>query len=55
MTERTRSWVQAAKMSFFLMVARLFLKDRVRSFAIRDELGIEPLRGASEWKTPRIG
>ncbi|TWW63109.1 hypothetical protein D4764_03G0001170 [Takifugu flavidus] len=43
MTERTRSWVQAAKMSFLRWVAGLSLRDRVRSSAIREELGVEPL------------
>ncbi|TWW63118.1 hypothetical protein D4764_03G0001260 [Takifugu flavidus] len=43
MTERTRSRGQAAEMSFFRRVAGLFLRDRVRSSAIREELGVEPL------------
>ncbi|TWW59883.1 hypothetical protein D4764_06G0014130 [Takifugu flavidus] len=43
MTERTRSQVQAAEMSFLCRVARLSLRDRVRSSAIREELGVEPL------------
>ncbi|TWW77544.1 hypothetical protein D4764_12G0009340 [Takifugu flavidus] len=43
MTERTRSRVQAAKMSFLRMVAGLSLSDRVRSSAIQEELGVEPL------------
>ncbi|TWW74408.1 hypothetical protein D4764_14G0004110 [Takifugu flavidus] len=43
MTERTRSRVQAAKMSFLHRVAGLSLRDRVRSSVIREELGVEPL------------
>ncbi|TWW55039.1 hypothetical protein D4764_09G0000880 [Takifugu flavidus] len=43
MTERTRSRVQVAKMSFLRRVAGLSLRDRVRSSAIREELGVEPL------------
>ncbi|TWW78306.1 hypothetical protein D4764_11G0004270 [Takifugu flavidus] len=43
MTERTRSRVQAAEMSFLRRVARLSLRDRVRSSAIREELGVESL------------
>ncbi|TWW65163.1 hypothetical protein D4764_21G0000630 [Takifugu flavidus] len=43
MTERTRSRVQAAKMSFLRRVAGLSLRDRVRSSAIWKELGVEPL------------
>ncbi|TWW67330.1 hypothetical protein D4764_02G0003710 [Takifugu flavidus] len=43
MTERTRSRVQAAEMSFLRRVAGLSLRDRARSSAIREELGIEPL------------
>ncbi|TWW64273.1 hypothetical protein D4764_03G0012810 [Takifugu flavidus] len=43
MTERTRSRVQAARMSFLRRVAGLSLRDRVRSSAIREELGVEPL------------
>ncbi|TWW66924.1 hypothetical protein D4764_20G0009560 [Takifugu flavidus] len=43
MTERTRSWVQAAEMSFLCRVAGLSLRDRVRRSAIREELGVEPL------------
>ncbi|TWW59340.1 hypothetical protein D4764_06G0008700 [Takifugu flavidus] len=43
MTERTRSRVQAAEMSFLRRVAGLSLRDRVRSSAIREELGVEPL------------
>ncbi|TWW77030.1 hypothetical protein D4764_12G0004200 [Takifugu flavidus] len=40
MTERTKSWVQAAEMSFLRMVAGLSLRDRVRSSAIREKLGV---------------
>uniref|UniRef100_A0A8D0DB40 C2H2-type domain-containing protein n=1 Tax=Sander lucioperca TaxID=283035 RepID=A0A8D0DB40_SANLU len=43
MTERTRSRVQAAEMGFLRRVAGVFLRDRVRSSVIREELGVEPL------------
>ncbi|TWW78261.1 hypothetical protein D4764_11G0003820 [Takifugu flavidus] len=43
MTERTRSRVQVAEMSFLRRVAGLSLRDRVRSSAIREEVGVEPL------------
>ncbi|TWW81747.1 hypothetical protein D4764_01G0015620 [Takifugu flavidus] len=43
MTERTRSRVQATEMSFLRRVAGLSLRDRVRSSAIREGLGVEPL------------
>ena len=43
MTERTRSRVQVAEMSFLRRVAGISLTDRVRSSAIREELGLEPL------------
>ena len=43
MTERTRSRVQAAEMSFVRRVAGFSLRDRVRSLVIREELGLEPL------------
>ena len=42
-TERTRSRMQAAKMSFLQSVAELSLRDRVRTSDIRRELGVEPL------------
>ena len=42
MTERTRSRVQA-EMGFLRTVAGVSLRDRVRSSAIREELGLEPL------------
>nr|XP_054604743.1 uncharacterized protein LOC129165490 [Nothobranchius furzeri]XP_054604744.1 uncharacterized protein LOC129165490 [Nothobranchius furzeri]XP_054604745.1 uncharacterized protein LOC129165491 [Nothobranchius furzeri] len=42
-TERTRSRIQAAKISFLRRVARLSLRDRVRSSDIREGLGVEPL------------
>ncbi len=42
-TERTRSQVQAAEMSFLCRVAGLSHRDRVRSLVIREELGVEPL------------
>ncbi|KAK0154256.1 putative uncharacterized transposon-derived protein F52C9.6 [Merluccius polli] len=43
MTERTRSRVPAAEMSFLRRVAGLSLRDRVRSSVIREELGVDPL------------
>ncbi|TWW61054.1 hypothetical protein D4764_05G0011440 [Takifugu flavidus] len=43
MTKRTRSRVRAAEMTFLHRVAGLSLRDRVRSSAIREELGVEPL------------
>ncbi|TWW81097.1 hypothetical protein D4764_01G0009120 [Takifugu flavidus] len=43
MTKRIRSRVQVAEMSFLRRVAGLSLRDRVRSSAIREELGVEPL------------
>ncbi|KAI3369821.1 hypothetical protein L3Q82_024647 [Scortum barcoo] len=43
MTERTRSLIQAAKMSFLRRVAGCSLRDRVRSSVTREELGVEPL------------
>ena len=47
MTERTRSRVQAAEMSFLRRVAGLSLRDRVRSSVIREELGVDSaFRGA---------
>uniref|UniRef100_A0A8C6L8D1 Reverse transcriptase domain-containing protein n=1 Tax=Nothobranchius furzeri TaxID=105023 RepID=A0A8C6L8D1_NOTFU len=42
-TERTRSWMQAAEMSFLRRVAGLSLRDRVRSSVIREGLGVDPL------------
>ena len=42
-TERTRSRVQAAEMSFLRRVAGFSLRDRVRSSVIRRGLGVEPL------------
>ena len=42
-TQRTRSWVQAAEMSFLHRVAGLSLRDRVRSSVIWEELGVDPL------------
>ncbi|TWW62742.1 hypothetical protein D4764_04G0013890 [Takifugu flavidus] len=42
-TERTRSRIQAAEMSFLRRVAGLSLRDRVRSSDIREELAVEPL------------
>ncbi|KAK3558031.1 hypothetical protein QTP86_006407 [Hemibagrus guttatus] len=54
MTERVRSRIQAAKMSFLRRVAGHSLRDRVRSFVTREELGVEPLllhieRGQLRW------
>ncbi len=43
MTERTRSRIQAAEMSFIRRVARRSLRDRVRSSVTREELRVEPL------------
>ncbi|TWW61027.1 hypothetical protein D4764_05G0011170 [Takifugu flavidus] len=43
MTERRRSRVQAAEMSILRRVSGLSLRDRVRSSAIWEELGVEPL------------
>ena len=43
MTERIRSRIQAAKMSFLRRVAGRSLRDRVRSSVTREELGVEPL------------
>ena len=43
MTERMRSWVQAAKMGFHRRVAGVSLRVRVGSSAIREELGLEQL------------
>ena len=43
MTERTRSRIQAVEMSFLRRVAGRSLRDRVRSSATREELGVEPL------------
>jgi len=42
-TERMRSQIQAAEMSFLRRVAGLSLRDRVRSSDIRREVGVEPL------------
>ena len=42
-TERTRSRIQAAEMSFLRRVAGLSLRDRVRSSVIREGLRVEPL------------
>ncbi|KAK3557834.1 hypothetical protein QTP86_003172 [Hemibagrus guttatus] len=54
MTERVRSWIQAAEMSFLRRVAGRSLRDRVRSSVTREELGVEPLllhieRGQLRW------
>ena len=43
MTERMRSQIQVAKMGFLRRVAGVSLRDRVRSLAIREGLGVEPL------------
>ncbi|KAK3559562.1 hypothetical protein QTP86_013728, partial [Hemibagrus guttatus] len=54
MTERVRSRIQAAKMSFLHRVAGRSLRDRVRSSVTREELGVELLllhieRGQLRW------
>ncbi|KAK3529274.1 hypothetical protein QTP70_024827, partial [Hemibagrus guttatus] len=54
MTERIRSRIQAAKMSFLCRVAGCSLRDRVRSSVTREELEVEPLllhikRGQLRW------
>ncbi|KAK3517857.1 hypothetical protein QTP70_021002 [Hemibagrus guttatus] len=54
MTERVRSRIQAAEMSFLHRVAGRSLRDRVRSSVTREELGVEPLllhieRGQLRW------
>ncbi|KAG1932899.1 hypothetical protein F2P79_020886 [Pimephales promelas] len=54
MTERTRSRMQAAEMSFLHRVAGRSLRDRVRSSVTREELRVEPLllhieRGQLRW------
>ncbi|KAK3567087.1 hypothetical protein QTP86_009780 [Hemibagrus guttatus] len=54
MTERVRSRIQAAEMSFLHRVAGRSLRDRVRSSVTREELGVEPLllhieRGQFRW------
>ncbi|KAI3366505.1 hypothetical protein L3Q82_000635 [Scortum barcoo] len=43
MTERTRSQIQAAEMSFLRRVAGCSLRDMVRSSVTQEELGVEPL------------
>ncbi|KAK3524961.1 hypothetical protein QTP86_011742 [Hemibagrus guttatus] len=43
MTERVRSWIQKAEMSFLHRVAGCSLRDRVRSSVTREELRVEPL------------
>ncbi|KAK3575180.1 hypothetical protein QTP86_020916, partial [Hemibagrus guttatus] len=54
MTERVRSRIQEAEMSFLRKVAGRSLRDRVRSSVTREELGVEPLllhieRGQLRW------
>ncbi|KAK3518470.1 hypothetical protein QTP70_000905 [Hemibagrus guttatus] len=54
MTERVRSWIQAAEMSFLRRVAGHSLRDRVRSSVTWEGLGVEPLllhikRGQLRW------
>ncbi|KAK3575581.1 hypothetical protein QTP86_030516 [Hemibagrus guttatus] len=54
MTERVRSRIQAAEMSFLRRVAGRSLRDRVRSSVTREELGVELLllhieRGQLRW------
>ncbi|KAK3542066.1 hypothetical protein QTP86_011367 [Hemibagrus guttatus] len=53
-TERVRSRIQAAEMSFLRRVAGRSLRDRLRSSVTREELGVEPLllrieRGQLRW------
>ncbi|MDF4341185.1 hypothetical protein P3480_25615, partial [Vibrio parahaemolyticus] len=48
-TERMRSQIQAAEMSFLRRVAGLSPRDRVRSSDIREGLGVEPLLLCVEW------
>ncbi len=43
MTERTRSQIQAAKMSFLRRVAGCSLRDSMRSSVTREDLRVEPL------------
>ena len=43
MTEKTRSRIQAAELSFLRRVAGLGLRDKVRSSDIQEELRVEPL------------
>ncbi|XP_061769787.1 uncharacterized protein LOC133560831 [Nerophis ophidion] len=43
MTERTRSQVQVAEMSFLHRVSELSLRDRVKSSVLREELKVRPL------------
>ena len=43
MTERIRSRIQAAEISFLHRVGGRSLRDRVRSSVTREELGVEPL------------
>ena len=42
-TERIRSWIQVAEMSFLRRVAGRSLRDRVRSSVTQEELGVEQL------------
>ncbi|KAK3569761.1 hypothetical protein QTP86_004186 [Hemibagrus guttatus] len=54
MTERVRSRIQVAEISFLRRVAGRSLRDRVRSSVTREELGVEPLllhieRGQLRW------
>ncbi|KAK3508205.1 hypothetical protein QTP70_017467 [Hemibagrus guttatus] len=54
MTERVRSRIQAAEMSFLRRVTGHSLRDRLRSSVTREELGVEPLllhieRGQLRW------
>ncbi|KAK3535383.1 hypothetical protein QTP70_011279 [Hemibagrus guttatus] len=54
MTERVRSRIQAAEMSFLHRVVGRSLRDRVRSSVTQEELGVEPLllhieRGQLRW------
>ncbi|KAK3575585.1 hypothetical protein QTP86_030518 [Hemibagrus guttatus] len=54
MTERVRSRIQVAEMSFLRRVAGCSVRDKVRSSVTREELGVEPLllhieRGQLRW------
>lgn len=42
-TEKTRLWIQMAEMSFLPRVARLSLKNRLKSLDIRERLGVKLL------------
>ncbi|KAJ0003127.1 hypothetical protein NQD34_018166 [Periophthalmus magnuspinnatus] len=52
MTERTRSRMQVAEISFLRRVAGRSLRDRVRTSVTREELEIEPLPSEVAWVWP---